>query len=116
MPSSKSRKSSAVSPAEIPQQQPRQQITPRLLTIKQAAGYLSATVWAVRELLWSDTISHVVIGRRHLVDRGDLDRYIDKELSNCVQQGKSVAKHFSMTSLLATIRTRGQHLYGLIHE
>jgi excisionase family DNA binding protein len=54
-----------------------QPITPRLLTIKQAAAYCSCTVWAMRELLRSDTVPHIVIGRRHLIDRGDLDRFID---------------------------------------
>jgi excisionase family DNA binding protein len=58
-----------------------QSITPRLLTIKQAAIYLSATVWSVRQLLWARTVPHVIIGRRHLIDRGDLDRYVDAQLS-----------------------------------
>src|SRR4051812_40160171 len=90
MPPVKFRNSSAASPAEIPQQKSQQEITPRLLTIKQAATYLSATIWSVRELLWSDRIPHVVIGRRHLIDRGDLDRYIDRQLSNCVAESKTV--------------------------
>lgn len=99
MPSAKSRKSSASS-AEIPQQNSRQilpcgQITPRLLTIKQAAAYASATVWAIRELLWNDTIPHVVIGRRHLVDRGDLDRFIDAQLSNSARQAKNIANRIA---------------------
>ena len=58
-----------------PESQP---ITPRLLTIKEAARYCSCAVWAIRELLWSRTIPHVVIDRRHLIDRGDLDRFIDE--------------------------------------
>jgi excisionase family DNA binding protein len=66
------------------QQQAKQpQIVPRLLTIPQAAVYLAATVWAVRALLWSRKIPHVVIGKRHLIDRGDLDRFIDRKLNEC---------------------------------
>jgi excisionase family DNA binding protein len=91
MPPVKSRNSSAASPAEIPQQKYQQEITPRLLTIKQAATYLSATIWSVRELLWSDSIPHVVIGRRHLIDRGDLDRYIDTQLNKSAHQAKAIA-------------------------
>jgi excisionase family DNA binding protein len=94
MPSAKSRKSSVASPAEIPQQS-SQQITPRLLTIPQAATYLSATVWSVRELLWSNTIPHAVIGRRHLIDRADLDRYIDTQLSNSARHAKSIANRIA---------------------
>lgn len=72
--------------AQAKQQSHQQQITPRLLTIKQAAVYLSAATWAVRELLWSRTIPYVAIGRRHLIDRGDLDRYIDDKLRESVER------------------------------
>lgn len=52
---------------------------PRLLTVKAAAAYLSATVWAVRTLGWSKQIPTIKIGRGFLFDREDLDRYIEQQ-------------------------------------
>jgi excisionase family DNA binding protein len=60
-------------------------VTPRLLTIKQAAVYLGAAVWAVRQLLWAKEVPHIVIGRRHLIAREDLDSFIDSQLRERVQ-------------------------------
>jgi len=56
-------------------------VTPRLLTIKAAAAYLSATVWAVRTLLWQQEIRHTQIGRRILIDRADLDAFVNQRLA-----------------------------------
>jgi excisionase family DNA binding protein len=53
-------------------------VEPRLLGIKQAATYLSATVWALRKMCWNRQIPHVRIGQRLLFDRADLDQYVDK--------------------------------------
>jgi excisionase family DNA binding protein len=92
---SKSR--SSVPPAES-QQNFQQQITPRLLTIKQAAVYASATVSAIRQLLWSHTLPHVTIGKRFLIDRGDLDRFIDAQLSKSVQKAKTIAARLAQAS------------------
>jgi excisionase family DNA binding protein len=57
------------------------EITPRLLTIKQAAVYLSCAVWQIRTLLWSKEIAHIKLGKKFLIDRNDLDSYIDRRLS-----------------------------------
>jgi excisionase family DNA binding protein len=59
-------------------------LPPRLLTIPQAAEYLSATVWYVRTLLWHGTLPFVRAGKRHLIDIRDLDRFVDhaKEVSH----------------------------------
>jgi excisionase family DNA binding protein len=56
----------------------RSAVPPRLLTVPQAASYLSASVWAVRSLAWSRELPHVRIGRRVLFDLRDLDRYIER--------------------------------------
>ena len=77
MPKSKSK--SASSPA-VPSG-----ITPRLLTIQEAARYLSATVWATRALLWSNQLRHVQIGKRHLIDRNDLDQFVTAKLQECAR-------------------------------
>lgn len=55
-------------------------ITPRLVTIKQAAAYCSCSVWAIRDVIWSRELPACKIGRRYLIDRGDLDRFIDARL------------------------------------
>jgi len=56
-------------------------LTPRLLTIKAAAAYLSVAVWAIRELIWSKELCAIRIGRRFVIDRASLDKYIDRRLS-----------------------------------
>jgi excisionase family DNA binding protein len=61
----------AISPASV---------TPRLFTIKQAAQYLSCAVWQVRTLLWSKEIPHIKLGKKFLIDRDDLDSFIDRRL------------------------------------
>lgn len=55
-------------------------ITPRLLTIKQAAVYCACSVWAIRQVIWSKELPACMIGRRLLIDRGDLDSFIDARL------------------------------------
>jgi len=55
-------------------------ITPRLVTIKQAAAYCSCSVWAIRDVIWSRELPACKIGRRYLVDRKDLDAFIDARL------------------------------------
>jgi excisionase family DNA binding protein len=54
-------------------------ITPRLLCVKSAAAYLSATVWAMRKLAWNQELPFVKIGGRLLFDRTDLDQYINQQ-------------------------------------
>jgi excisionase family DNA binding protein len=52
---------------------------PRLLNLKKSAEYLSAHPWALRQLVRSGQIPHIVgIGRGYKIDRADLDRYIAK--------------------------------------
>ena len=52
---------------------------PRLLNVRAAAVYLGCTVWFVRSLAWSKAVPHIVLGKRLLFDRQDLDRYIDNQ-------------------------------------
>lgn len=72
-------------------------ITPRMLTLKQAAAYTNASIWAIRDLIYADTIPHIAIGRRYLIDRGDLDRWLDIELGKSAQKAKSVAARVART-------------------
>ena len=56
-------------------------ITPRLLTIKDTALYLSCTVWAVRNMIWSRELPKITIGKRYCIAREDLDAWIDRQRS-----------------------------------
>jgi Helix-turn-helix domain len=59
---------------------PAPTITPRLLTIPQAAVCCSCTVWAVRQLCWSKELRSLRIGKRIVIDRADIDALIDRRL------------------------------------
>lgn len=50
---------------------------PRLLTVKTAAQYLSTSVWGIREMVYSKAIPHIRLGKKILIDRKDLDAYVD---------------------------------------
>jgi excisionase family DNA binding protein len=53
----------------------------RLLDIKQAAHYLGATEWAVRDLIWSGKLPVVKWGRgrnaKQYIDLKDIDAFIE---------------------------------------
>jgi excisionase family DNA binding protein len=53
-------------------------LQPRLLSQKEAAAYLGVSYWTLRDLLFQGEIPHVRLKRRVLVDRLDLDTYIDR--------------------------------------
>lgn len=49
----------------------------RLLTVSDAARYLSTTVWCVRSLVWAKELPSIRLGKRLLLDRKDLDALVD---------------------------------------
>jgi len=51
---------------------------PRLLSLKDAAVYLGAHLWAVQQMVRGRELPYVQIGRKHLVDRVDLDKFIER--------------------------------------
>jgi len=53
-------------------------IVPRLLRIPEAAKYLSATTWQIETLLRDKVIPSFVLGKRRVVDRLELDRYVER--------------------------------------
>jgi excisionase family DNA binding protein len=53
-------------------------VIPRLLRIQDAAKYLSATTWQIETLLRENTIPSFVLGKRRVVDRLELDRYVER--------------------------------------
>jgi excisionase family DNA binding protein len=62
-----------------------QPIVPRLLTIKQAAIYLGAAVWAIRQAIWANDLKACKIGRRFVIPREELDAYIDRKIEERAQ-------------------------------
>jgi excisionase family DNA binding protein len=53
-------------------------MTPRAITIKEAAVYLSTTVPAIRQLLYSRQIPFVRVGKRFVIDVRDLDSWLER--------------------------------------
>jgi excisionase family DNA binding protein len=53
-------------------------VVPRLMRIPDAAKYLSATTWQVETLLREKIIPSFVLGKRRVVDRLELDRYVER--------------------------------------
>lgn len=53
---------------------------PRLLPLKAAAEYLGVRPWTVRQMCRNRQIPYVAVGksRAFLIDRTDLDRYIER--------------------------------------
>jgi excisionase family DNA binding protein len=51
-------------------------IQPRLLNIKAAAAYLSATVWFMRSLVWERKIPFLKFGNKYVFDKQDLDAFV----------------------------------------
>ncbi len=61
----------------------------RLMNANEAAKYLGLGYWTLRELIWSGAIPMVQLPnkkggrlRRILVDKGDLDRLIERSKEN----------------------------------
>ena len=42
------------------------------------AAYINGTEWFVRTLVWRGLIGSAIIGKRHVIDRLDLDAYMHK--------------------------------------
>ena len=51
---------------------------PRLFSQQEAASYLGISYWTIRDLVFRRELPFVKIGRRILVDRMDLDAYLDR--------------------------------------
>jgi hypothetical protein len=53
-------------------------VVPRLLRIQDAAKYLSTTTWQIETLLRDKIVPSFVLGKRRVVDRLELDRYVER--------------------------------------
>ena len=54
-----------------------QELSQRLLTIKQAGSYLALGPWRIRSLIYRGELPYVRLGRRILLDLKDLDSLVD---------------------------------------
>ena len=52
--------------------------TPRLLDYKSAGVYVSLSYWSLRELVLDGEIPHLRFGKKILIDRRDLDAWIER--------------------------------------
>ncbi len=59
-------------------QYPSEPIPKRLFSLKEASVYMSMTLWGVRQLVWKGQIPCIKAGHKILVDRLDLDAFIEK--------------------------------------
>jgi len=50
----------------------------RLLSLQQAACYISISYWTLRDLVWRGELPAVRVGRRILIDRQDLESFIER--------------------------------------
>jgi excisionase family DNA binding protein len=64
---------------EVAKSQPRDEISPRLFNIAEAAKYMSCSVWFVRTMIWGGRIPYLKLGKGYQLDRSDLDKFIDSE-------------------------------------
>jgi len=53
-------------------------VVPRLMRVQGAAKCLSATTWQVETLLREKIMPSLVLGKRRVVDRLELDRYLER--------------------------------------
>jgi excisionase family DNA binding protein len=61
----------------------------RLFTLNEAGVYIGLSHWRVRSLIYSGQLAYVRLGRRILIDLGDLDALIDsKKQQECMRQNR----------------------------
>ncbi len=50
----------------------------RGVTVQEAAAYLSTTAPAIRQLIYKRELPFTKLGKRHIIDRLDLDKFIER--------------------------------------
>ena len=58
---------------------PTTPLASRGLRIPEAAAYIGSTIWFVRELIWTRKVPAIRLGKRDVLLREDLDRYLDEQ-------------------------------------
>ncbi len=59
-------------------------VLPRLLSYKDAGIYMSLSYWSLRTLVVNGEVAHVRFGKRVLLDRLALDRWVEEHLEEGV--------------------------------
>ena len=54
-----------------------QSVNSRWLTIPQAAVYASVSIKFIRTLIWSRDLKYTKAGKRFIIDRQELDRWLE---------------------------------------
>jgi excisionase family DNA binding protein len=62
----------------------------RWLDLRQAAEYISGRVRTIREAIWSGRLRRARIGKKFLVDREELDRWVEREMRLEIDPEKAV--------------------------
>ena len=52
--------------------------TKRLYSVKELVEEIGATEWYWRTQIWSGRLPYVQVGRKKLIDRDDIDKFISK--------------------------------------
>jgi excisionase family DNA binding protein len=52
--------------------------TKRLFSVKELVKEVGATEWYWRTQIWSGRLPYVQVGRKKLIDRDDIDKFISK--------------------------------------
>jgi hypothetical protein len=74
-------------------------VMPRLMRIQDTARYLSATTWHVETLLREKIIPSFVLGKRRVVDRLELHRYVERRNAMARTESAVPAKEEIIVSL-----------------
>jgi len=67
------------SPGGTPDVKSNVPIQPRLLDYKTACAYICLSYWSLRELVLNGEIPHLKFGKKVLIDRRDLDDWIERQ-------------------------------------
>jgi excisionase family DNA binding protein len=54
-------------------------LAPRGLGIQAAAFYLGVTTSFIRSKIWNGEIQALMLGKRHIIDKADLDLFLERQ-------------------------------------
>jgi excisionase family DNA binding protein len=57
---------------------------PRGMGVLTAARYLGVTSSFIRSQIWSGTLPAMMLGKRHIIDRKDLDSFLERQKEDAV--------------------------------
>jgi len=63
----------------VPDKSSAPEVTPRGLSLRQAAAYSGLSLWTIRTLVWDGKLPAVKLGRRLIVLRDTLDTFLKSQ-------------------------------------